>query len=215
MYWSHDLHARAAVAESPGTEPVYLSFDDGPDPHWTPRVLDVLAFHGAIATFFLVGRRALAHPDIVRSIVAAGHGIGNHSFSHRHPWRMREKAARREVRDGAAALEDVCGQPAQLFRPPYGRVRRCMRDEAAACGQSLVLWHRTAIDWGPLGRAAAIARRLRRVRPGEIVLMHDCAASVNHPDQLLRVLPGWLQELEAGSMRAVRCPTPPVHALAG
>lgn len=195
------------MAEERAIAPVYPSFDDGPDPDWTPRVLDILAFHGAVATFFLVGRRALSHPEIVRLIVAGGHEIGNHSFSHRHPWRMRAKAARQEVRDGAVALEDVCGQPVKLFRPPYGRVRRCMRDEATLCGQSLVLWHRTAIDWGPLGKAGAIARRLGRVQPGEIVLMHDGVARANHPEELLRVLPGWLQELKARGLRAMSVPT--------
>jgi peptidoglycan-N-acetylglucosamine deacetylase len=198
------------VAEYNGIVPIYLTFDDGPDPDWTPRVLDVLAFHGALATFFLLGQRALSHPDIVRMIVAGGHEIGNHGFSHRHPWRMREKAARQEVRDGSAALEDISGQPVKLFRPPYGRVRGCMRDEAMRCGQSLVLWHRTAIDWGPLGKARGIARRLRRAQPGEIVLMHDCAARANHPEELLRVLPEWLRELKDRGLRAsTYSPLPP------
>jgi peptidoglycan-N-acetylglucosamine deacetylase len=182
---------------------VYLTFDDGPDPEWTPRVLELLAERGAVATFFMVGRRVRAHAGIVRAIVAAGHALGNHSFSHRHPWAMREAAARREVRDGAAALEDVCGQPVKMFRPPYGRVRRCMLDEAAQCGQVLVLWHRSAIDWGPFGRSAAIARRLRRIQPGEIVLMHDCVAVRNRPGQLVPVLPGVLRELRERGVELV------------
>jgi peptidoglycan-N-acetylglucosamine deacetylase len=189
--------------------PVYLTFDDGPDPHWTPRVLELLAAHGATATFFLVGQRALANPGIARDIVAAGHEVGNHSFSHRHPWLLGEAAARREVRDGAAAIEDSCGRPARLFRPPYGRRRRCMLDEAARCGQSLVMWHRTAIDWGPLARGPAIARRLARIRPGEIVLMHDCVAVRNHPEVLVRVLPGLLRELGARGLQALSFPPPP------
>jgi peptidoglycan-N-acetylglucosamine deacetylase len=69
-----------------------------------------------------------------------------------------------------------------------------------------VLWDRSAIDWGPLGRSAAIAARLGRIRPGEIVLMHDCAAGRNRPDELLRVLPGLLRELDARGLRAVRYP---------
>lgn len=188
--------------------PVYLTFDDGPDPHWTPRVLELLAAHGATATFFMVGKRALANPGIARDIVAAGHEVGNHSFSHRHPWLLGEAAARREVRDGAAAIADSCGRPARLFRPPYGRRRRCMLDEAAQCGQSLVMWHRTAIDWGPLAQGPAIARRLARIRPGEIVLMHDCVAVRNHPERLVGVLPGLLQELNERGLQALCYPPP-------
>lgn len=190
-------------------EAVYLTFDDGPDPRWTPRVLEVLAAHDAAATFFMVGQRALAQSGLARAIVVAGHGLGNHSFSHRHPWTMSAAAARREVRDGAAALADACGRPAQFFRPPYGRLRRCMSDEAARGGQRVVLWDRTAIDWGPLGRGAAIARRLGRIRPGEIVLMHDGAARRNHPEELLRVLPGLLDDLAARGLRTLSLPASP------
>jgi peptidoglycan-N-acetylglucosamine deacetylase len=173
--------------------PVYLSFDDGPDPEWTPRVLDVLAAHGAAATFFLVGRRAAAHPALVRAIAAAGHAIGNHSYSHRHPWRMGEAAARREVRDGAAAIADAAGVPARWFRPPYGRRRRCMSDEAASLSETEVLWDRSAVDWGPCATRAGIARRLMRARAGEILLMHDAPAARNRPDRLVCVLPEVLQ----------------------
>jgi peptidoglycan-N-acetylglucosamine deacetylase len=204
------------MAEQRPVEPIYLTFDDGPDPYWTPRVLELLAAHGAAATFFLVGRRAVAHPGLVCAILAAGHGIGNHTFNHFHPWRMREAHARRDVRDGAAALEDICGRQVRLFRPPYGRLRPCMNDEAAKCGQALVLWHRSAIDWGLLGRSAGIARRLGRVRPGEIVLMHDCAAGGNHPEELLRVLPELLRRVDGRSLRALsetaaRRPTRPMR----
>lgn len=189
--------------------PIYLTFDDGPDPHWTPCVLDLLAAHDAIATFFLVGRRALEFPGVVRQVVSAGHEIGNHSFSHRHPWLMPESVARREVRDGAAALEDVSGRPVRMFRPPHGRLRRCMADEATLYRQALVLWHRTAIDWGPLGRhSRAIAARLDRVRPGEVVLMHDCAVGLNHPERTVRALAGLLSGLAARGLRAVSYPAP-------
>jgi peptidoglycan-N-acetylglucosamine deacetylase len=191
-------------------EAVYLTFDDGPDPQWTPRVLEVLAAHGAVATFFMVGQRALAEPGLARAVVAAGHALGNHSFSHRHPWTMSAAAARREVRDGAAALAEACGRPARFFRPPYGRLRRCMSDEAARGGQRVVLWDRSAIDWGPLGRGAAIAGRLEGIRPGEIVLMHDGAARRNRPEELLRVLPGLLDGLAARGLRALSLPAQPL-----
>jgi peptidoglycan-N-acetylglucosamine deacetylase len=182
-----------------GSEPnfagVYLTFDDGPDPEWTPRVLDVLAEAQARATFFVVGQSVRAEPVLVRRIAADGHEIGNHSYSHRHPWAMREADARCEVRDGADAIAAVLGHAPSSFRPPHGRMRRCMVEEAAQGGQRTVLWSRSAVDWGPLGHASGIAARLRAVGPGEIVLMHDARRRRNRPDELLRVLPGLLAEL--------------------
>ena len=173
----------------------YLTFDDGPDVEWTPRVLDALAETQTRATFFVVGQAVRAAPGLVRRIAADGHEVGNHTYSHRHPWTMREADARREVRDGAAAVSDTIGRAPRAYRPPHGRMRRCMTEEARLGGQQTVLWDLTAIDWGPLGRAAGIAVRLRAVKPGDIVLMHDGRRKRNRPDELVRVLPAFIAEL--------------------
>ena len=174
---------------------MYLSFDDGPDADWTPRVLDILDEAGARATFFVIGRAARAQRPLLRRIAASGHEVGNHTWSHRHPWTMTASSARGEVRDGTAAIEDVLGHEAYWFRPPYGRLRRAMLEEARALGQELVLWHRSAVDWGVLGHGRGISRRLARVGPGEIVLMHDGARRSNRPGELVERLPGFLRDL--------------------
>jgi peptidoglycan/xylan/chitin deacetylase (PgdA/CDA1 family) len=183
------------LAWPPKAGRLFLTFDDGPDPRWTPRILDLLAQARAQATFFVVGRRALAQAALLRRIAADGHALGNHTFSHRHPWTMRASTARREVRDGAAAIADLTGAAPRLFRPPHGRLRRCMLEEAERGGQRLVLWNRSAVDWGPLGTARGIARRLAATRPGDIVLMHDGGWGVNHPGELVAVLPGFFADL--------------------
>lgn len=185
---------------------IFLTFDDGPDEEWTPRILDALAAARTRATFFVVGQAVRAAPSLLRRVAAEGHGIGNHSYAHRHPWTMRDADARREVRDGAAAIADALGEPARLFRPPHGRLRRCMVDEAAQSGQRTVLWSLSAVDWGPLGRAPRIAARLRRTAPGDIVLMHDGRCRHNRPDELMRVLPGVLAELAERRLRAMPVP---------
>lgn len=188
----------AGSADLPAVAGVHLSFDDGPDPKWTPRVLDLLAQFGVRATFFVIGCLAREQAPLARRIVADGHLLGNHTFSHRHPWTLLAPAARAQVRDGSAAIADATGCAPRLYRPPHGRLRRCMLDEAQRGGQQLVLWNRSAIDWGPAGRAEAIARRLAAVRSGDIVLMHDGGRGNNRPDQLLRVLPSVLARLTAG-----------------
>ena len=182
---------------------VHLTFDDGPDPRWTPIVLDLLASYGAHATFFLVGQATRANPALVRRIAEAGHAIGNHTWSHRHPWMLSANAAQREVRDGAIAIADSLGRPVPWYRPPHGRRRLCTEDAAIALGQRTVMWTRSAVDWGALARPAWIARRFGKVRDGDIVLMHDSARGINRPDQLLVALSAWLTQLHAGAWSVV------------
>lgn len=180
----------------------FLTFDDGPDPNFTPRVLDVLASVGMRATFFVIGREALRQPELVRRAVREGHAIGNHSFSHRHPWTMRTRVARAEVRDGAVAIADVLGEMPRFFRPPHGRRRACMSDEATDLGERIVPWDLSAIDWGPFGRAERIAARLRRIAAQDVVLMHDGENRHNKPSELLKVLPTVLADLKARGMQS-------------
>lgn len=182
---------------------VYLTFDDGPDPQWTPRVLDVLAAAQVRATFFVIGECARRAPALVRRAKAEGHEIANHTFAHRHPWTMSEAAAKKQVRDGAAVLEDILGSAPRFYRAPHGRDRRCMTEAARECGETPVAWDLSAIDWGFLGTASRIARRLKRVDASDIVLMHDGANKHNHPQELLRVLPGFLEELRRRDLRPV------------
>lgn len=190
----------APVTMSPVHKPtdnphVYLTFDDGPDPEWTPRILDLLAAAQVPAVFFVIGCHAREQPALVRRLAANGHQVENHTWSHRHPWTISSHVARREVHDGAAAIADLIGQAPRFFRPPHGRMRRCMREQAESSGQAVVLWNRSAIDWGPLGNSEGIAARLSRTRAGDIVLMHDGGRGINRPDQLVIALPAYLDDL--------------------
>jgi peptidoglycan/xylan/chitin deacetylase (PgdA/CDA1 family) len=186
---------------SADTRRIYLTVDDGPDPEWTPRVLDLLAQARAQAAFFVIGRLARAAPALLRRLAQAGHAVGNHTWSHRHPWTMRAAAARLEVRDGTAALADILGRAPEYYRPPHGRLRRCMIEEARDCGQQVVLWNRSAIDWGPLATVRGVSFRLARARAGDIVLMHDGARDINRPDVLTTVLPAFFAALRTRDLQ--------------
>ncbi len=183
-----------------------LTFDDGPDPEWTPRLLDLLAEAGAPATFFVIGRATRAQAPLLRRAIAEGHAVGNHGWSHRHPWLLGRRAACDEVIAGARAIADATGRPARHYRPAHGRVRRCMTEAAAGQGQALQLWSLSAIDWGPLGSAAGIARRLARAGAGDVILMHDGRPGPNRPAELLRALPGFLSGLRARGLVAATLP---------
>lgn len=187
---------------------VCLTFDDGPDADWTPQVLDILAAAGMHATFFMIGAQAKRWPALARRVAAAGHEIANHTFSHRHPWWMSTQNARNEVRDGTAALSDVLGVQARFYRAPHGRRRRCMTEEAHGAGQAVAGWNRSAVDWGLLGKAEGIARRLQRAADGTVLLMHDGRNQHNRPDQLVQVLPQFLMQLAQRRLRAGRLNEP-------
>lgn len=196
MAWKKEMASLSVgFAQPPEARCVYLTFDDGPDPQWTPRILDILAEAAVPATFFLVGRLAVRYPALVRRLAAEGHEAGNHTWSHRHPWTVLASTARKEVHHGAAAIADLIGRAPKFFRPPHGRLRRCMVEAAERGGQTLVLWNRSAVDWGPLGAARAIAARLGAVQAGDIVLMHDGGRGINHPEELVKVLPEFLSNL--------------------
>lgn len=191
---------------NPVCDQVYLTFDDGPDPRWTPYLLDLLALAGARATFFVVGRQACRHAGLLRRMVREGHAVGNHTWSHRHPMLLTGRTARREVRGGQAAIEDALGAWSLFYRPPHGAVRDCMVAEAESGGQKLVLWTRSALDWGPMATCPGISRRLAGMGSGDIVLMHDRDWGINRPARLMRILPHQLRILRMSGLSAVSLP---------
>ena len=170
---------------------VYLSFDDGPHPQHTEPLLDLLAQHGAKATFFLLGQLAQAHPAIVRRILAEGHAIGNHSMTHPRMPALGAASQWAEIRSADAVLAQFDGRPRHPFRPPNGRVTLA---GLAAClwrWQPLVLWSIDSQDYC-LGPDDVIQRlQARPMVDGDVLLFHDDGACAG---QALRVLlPLWRQ----------------------
>lgn len=158
---------------SRGARQISLTYDDGPnDPH-TLRLLDVLARHQVLATFFLIGRYVQQRPDIVREIAKAGHAIGNHTFT--HPLLILKSAAdiRRELSECNTALRDTLGHDTHLFRPPFGGRRPAVLRIARELSLEPIMWNVTGHDWNA-PPAAQIERRIaKQVRGGDVILLHD------------------------------------------
>lgn len=147
-----------------------LTFDDGPDPRSTPRLLATLEAHGARGTFFLVGRAAARHPELVRRIAAGGHAIGNHSLDHRSLPQLPARERRAQIR----GWERACGQAhARLLRPPYGDQTWRSRLDPLWLGWDVVTWNIVARDWRGESAEAIAGRIVQSLRPGSIVLLHD------------------------------------------
>jgi peptidoglycan-N-acetylglucosamine deacetylase len=164
----------APAAAAPGVAGVvYLTFDDGPTPAWTPRVLELLARYRARATFFVLGRNAAAYPELVRQEFAAGHGVGNHTWSHRRLTGLTGDRLAEEVGTTGAAIQRATGAPVRCLRPPYATVDPASAGRVRALGLRLVLWDVDTNDWLRPGAGVIAGRVLGRVRAGDVVLLHD------------------------------------------
>jgi peptidoglycan/xylan/chitin deacetylase (PgdA/CDA1 family) len=154
---------------------VALTFDDGPNPESTPLVLETLARHGASATFFALGRRVQAHPELVRQIAAAGHVVANHTVTHPRLVNMPFAAVMRELRSGERALRGALGRSRHpgIMRPPFGAMDKRASLVARALGYTVVNWSASGDDWQGEPAQVIAGRVLERVQPGGIVLLHD------------------------------------------
>jgi peptidoglycan/xylan/chitin deacetylase (PgdA/CDA1 family) len=159
-----------------------LTFDDGPDPELTPRILEVLAEHGVQATFNVMGWNALRHPDLVRAVVAAGHELGNHTWTHQDLAFQSTLQTRRQLERGREAIERTAGVRPRFFRPPRGNLTGSAIEAAAELGYDVLLWSVTRGGAG-VGTPASVADHLARtVAPGDVVALHDgIGRGIFHP----------------------------------
>jgi len=156
-----------------GTGQLALTYDDGPNEPHTLRLLEVLAKHDVHATFFLVGRYVQQQPAIVRSIIKAGHVVGNHTFT--HPLLTFKSAAeiRQQLSDCRSALEDAVGASSSLFRPPFGGRRPAVLRIARELGLETVMWNVTGFDWDAPPSEVIEQKVAKQIRGGDVILLHD------------------------------------------
>lgn len=152
---------------------VALTFDDGPHPFSTPRILDVLGELGVTATFFVVGRNVRAYPELVERTVAEGHRVGSHSCTHPHPAETALRTLAEEYRSGRQALSQVLGGDESLFRPPHGHL--AVRSALMMRWQGLApwLWTVDPQDWRPGVSPEEVTRVASGARSTDVVLLHD------------------------------------------
>ena len=190
---------------------VALTFDDGPDPEVTPRVLALLAEHGARASFFLIGARAEAHPQLVAQIVAAGHRVENHTHHHRHTFAFNlYPFLRREVERAQRALAQLSGRAPAYFRAPAGMHNLFLSAVLARLGLFFVSWTWRGYDTVERDASKVLARLTSELAPGDILLLHDGNAARTREGEpvVLAVLPALLAELDRRGLRALPLPEP-------
>jgi peptidoglycan-N-acetylglucosamine deacetylase len=163
------------VAVAPNRKLIALTFDDGPWPKITPKVLEILKQHQIKATFFMIGRHLRLHPEIAQQVVAAGHGVGNHSWSHplkSEPIETQEIIA--EIENTTVSLKMITGLRTDLFRPPGGHLENGLVDYAHQKKYLTVMWTIDPADSKPEITAQQISDHvLKQAKPGSIILLHD------------------------------------------
>ena len=174
---------------------IALTFDDGPHPRLTPRILEILARYNVPATFFMVGQNVLNYPDAARQVIQAGHEVGNHTFTHPHIAGLSEQAIMDEIGKCEDALEELCEYRPHLLRTPQGALtpslERCLLHE----DYILVLWSLDTRDWDNKSTACVVEAVLNRVQSGDIILMHDYIGhNSKTPEALEKIIPALLSQ---------------------
>ena len=199
---SQQAFGPALTAFATSRKEVWLTIDDGPDPASTPQLLELLARHGARATFFVVGRQVAKHPDLARRIAAEGHTIANHTQSHPSAsfWCASRERTAGEI-DGCVAALLLANAPFErYFRPPVGVRNPFLDPQLRARGMDLVLWSARGREGAGGNPDAALARIARGIRPGAIVLAHEAGPRAS---ERLAFVGRLLELLEMGGYRCV------------
>ncbi len=156
---------------------IAMTFDDGPHATLTPRLLDMLKERKIHATFFVIGKNAAEYPDIMKRIVADGHEIANHSWSHPELAKLPQDTIRSEISRTTEAITRTAGRPVTLLRPPYGALtapqRQWVRD---TWGYRIIMWDVDPLDWRRPGSEVVTQRIVSGAKPGSIILAHDIHA---------------------------------------
>jgi peptidoglycan-N-acetylglucosamine deacetylase len=188
-------YPETVVLQGPATEKrIAITFDDGPDPRFSEQVLDVLKEYNVPATFFVMGSRAIAYPEIVNRMVEEGHIIGNHTYFHPNLVKEADLATlEREVTRTEDTLNEIIGYRTKLFRAPYGFLYNELVEKLAELNYSIIVWSVDSLDWQEDPPAQIAANVLDSVEPGAIILMHDGgdwdADRTNTIESLRQILP--------------------------
>lgn len=161
-----------APAPTTGNKVIALTFDDGPGPH-TAHLLDILDQYGAKATFFLIGSKVSSQANVVRSIHARGHQLGNHSWSHPELPKLPVDQIAGEIDRTNDAIKQATGVTPAILRPPYGAVNGVVLEQLRLRGMSSILWSVDTRDWADRNSDIVCSRAVAGARPGAVILMHD------------------------------------------
>jgi len=202
------LHIGVMSRIPKGGNRVVLTFDDGPDPEYTPQILKILEEFKVKACFFVVGSKAEANPEILRQIVLAGHEIGNHGYHHKPVWLLGPVATAKDIIDTDRTIKALTGQETRYYRPNWGLFNLFSVLYYRLKGAKVVLWTFMSWDWTKKCSPKSITDLiLRRVRDGSILILHDSDKTVGAtrgaPAQVIAALPGIMEGIQRKGLKIV------------
>jgi len=178
-YGQEQVNAEPLPTADPGKR-VYLTFDDGPDPRWSPLVLAVLRKYQAHATFFMIGRNASTFPDTVLEIASDGNTLANHSYNHFDLTTLGFQGFSLEVGDTEQSIRnalkdhpELAAQVTKCLRPPYGKSNETVYAYAMTMGYSISMWNLDTRDWAGLAPEAILTNFTDKLQPNRVILFHD------------------------------------------
>ncbi|MDR0266829.1 polysaccharide deacetylase family protein [Paenibacillus sp.] len=186
-----------------------LTFDDGPDAQYTPKLLDLLKKYDAKATFFLVGSHAEQNPEVVKRMYDEGHLIGIHNYEHKSNWLMRPATVTKQIMKTDKIIHSITGERTLYYRPPWGIVNLFDLKKRGGSRFKIILWSAMFGDWREkIGADRLTERIMSKLQPGEVLLLHDCGttagANPDAPQQMLIALERVLQEAEQRGLKSIR-----------
>ncbi|EGL82784.1 polysaccharide deacetylase [Caldalkalibacillus thermarum TA2.A1] len=186
---------------------VALTFDDGPDGHYTPQILDILKEKGVPATFFVMGRQVEYFPEMMKRIVNEGHALGNHTMTHPDLRGVMTSNVIGEVRATQQVIEKTVGRRPDLFRPPYGALTRSDRLILHEMGFRVVMWSVDTLDWRGMSAEDILSIVHRDISPGGIILQHNLLTTPGLLDGTVEALPQIIDQLHAKGYKFVTVQT--------
>ena len=167
---------------------IAITFDDGPHPILTPRILNILDRFHVSATFFMVGVNIENYPETARAVIDAGHEVGNHTYSHTHLERLSREDVEREIWLCEDILEELCEYRPHLFRPPEGAMSTYVENSSEENDYTLILWSLDTRDWENKNTEQIVETVLSKIHPGDIILMHDYIGRHSKTPEALEIL---------------------------
>ncbi len=152
---------------------IALTFDDGPSPIWTPKILQELRQANIPATFFMVGAHVKKYSEVARQVAEEGHLIANHGYAHRVLLYYTPKEIEEEIKYTEYIIRETTGQTTRFFRPPKAWLRKKIKEKICEMGYDIVLWSLNSKDWVTFNHRYIVNRLVRQVKNGDILLFHD------------------------------------------
>ncbi len=172
-FWGDGRHKNGIEHPDKSESRIYLTFDDGPSPHTTPYLLEMLEEEGIHASFFLIGKEAEKHPELVEAIYRGGHSIGNHSYGHHFMPGLASRKLEHEIENTNRIIEELSGERPKIFRPPFGLMDQRAAQLLLEREMHTVYWSEAPEDWSIPGAHRVVRRVLMRLRPGSLIVLHE------------------------------------------